>query len=130
MSLLFGLFFVQRGRIGTRTLTQALERQRRNRPLIGQLALTEHLLGFEEIDRVLDAQRTVEAPFGETAIRLGLLTRAQLEHLLALQDARTPRLADVLIKLGAIDRDDVAGETTAFRASVPDDSADAAEMCL
>jgi len=82
--LLLGQFLYYSGLISWRTLIRAITWQRRQRPLIGQIALEWKMISRNEIQRIL-MWRNFRGKFGERAIRLGYLSRFQLMALLGKQ---------------------------------------------
>jgi len=82
--LLLGQFLYYSGLISWRTLIRAITWQRRQRPLIGQIALGWNMISRNEIQRIL-MWRNFSGKFGERAIRLGYLSRFQLMALLGKQ---------------------------------------------
>jgi hypothetical protein len=82
--LLLGQFLYYSGFISWRTLMRAITWQRRQRPLIGQIALGWNMISRNEIQRIL-MWRNFSGKFGERAIRLGYLSRFQLMALLGKQ---------------------------------------------
>ena len=82
--LLLGQFLYYSGLISWRTLMRAITWQRRQRPLIGQIALEWEMISHHEIQRIL-MRRNLKGKFGERAIRLGYLSRFQLMALLGKQ---------------------------------------------
>lgn len=82
--LLLGQFLYYSGLISWRTLIRAITWQRRQRPLIGQIALEWKMISRNEIQRIL-MWRNFRGKFGERAIRLGCLSRFQLMALLGKQ---------------------------------------------
>ena len=82
--LLLGQFLYYSGLISWRTLIKAITWQRRQRPLIGQIALDWEMISRREIQRIL-MRRNLKGKFGERAIRLGYLSRFQLMALLGKQ---------------------------------------------
>ena len=82
--LLLGQFLYYTGLISWPTLIKAITWQRRQRPLIGQIALGWEMISRNEIQRIL-MRRNLRGKFGERAIRLGYLSRFQLMALLGKQ---------------------------------------------
>jgi len=82
--LLLGQFLYYSGLISWPTLIKAITWQRRQRPLIGQIALEWEMISHYEIQRIL-MRRNLRGKFGERAIRLGYLSRFQLMALLGKQ---------------------------------------------
>ena len=82
--LLFCQFLYYSGLISWNTLIRAITWQRKQRPLIGQIALEWKMISYNEIQRILMC-RNFRGKFGERAIRLGYLSRFQLMALLGKQ---------------------------------------------
>jgi len=82
--LLLGQFLYYSGLISWSTLIRAITWQRRQRPLIGQIALGWKMISRDEIQKIL-MWRNFRGKFGERAIRLGYLSRFQLMALLGKQ---------------------------------------------
>ena len=82
--LLLGQFLYYSGLISWHTLIRAITWQRKQRPLIGQIALEWEMISRNEIQRIL-VRRNLRGKFGERAIRLGYLSRFQLMALLGKQ---------------------------------------------
>lgn len=79
-TLQIGQFLYYSGVVSWRQLIDALVWQRRQRPLIGQLALAWGLLTREQIHDVLQRRRArgrYEVPFAEYAMQCGYLTPSQ-----------------------------------------------------
>jgi hypothetical protein len=114
MSSTLGIHLVEHGIITREMLAAAVERQVRERPLIGQLACARGVLTSERVDAILESQRDREIPFGELAVELGYMHADALCELLELQKAETPGLIDVLAALRAAPRDILAAEAGAF----------------
>ena len=121
---LFGGHLVDRGRITNDQLVAALDVQRRSRPLIGRIALTERILSVRQVMRILDAQVTRAGPFGEVGIELGFLTPDGLENLLGIQRDMTPKIGEILVQMGALTRAQLEEEISVFRASYRQADAD------
>jgi hypothetical protein len=100
----FGIYLVRRGFISPDQFVDAVERQLRSRPLIGQIALQAGVCSVAQVSRILRAQTQSKnhESFGTTAVRLGCLDRAQLAQLLGAQQERQSPLADVLVEMGAL----------------------------
>jgi len=78
-------FLYYSGLISWRTLVAATTWQRRQRPLIGQIALDWKMISRNDIHRILVWRGGFREKFGERAIRLGYLSRFQLMALLGKQ---------------------------------------------
>jgi len=82
--LLLCQFLYYSGLISWETLIKAITWQRKQRPLIGQIALEWKMISRNEIQRIL-MYHDFKGKFGERAIRLGYLSRFQLMALLGKQ---------------------------------------------
>ena len=81
MELLMGRFMYYSGLISWNTLIDALAWQRRQHPLIGQLAVSEGLLTMKGIQAIL-FQKKHNEKFGQCAIRSGYLKHFYIMRLL------------------------------------------------
>ena len=97
--LLIGQFLYYSGLISWHTLTRAIAWQRRQRPLIGQIALEWKMISREELQRVL-MWRSLGGKFGERAVRLGYLSRFQLMAVLGKQHSLQRPIGEFFVKEG------------------------------
>lgn len=97
--LLFGQFLFYSGRVSWKTYIKALLWQRRQRPLIGQLALESGLLTLADIRAILAARRPGEK-FGESAVRRGYLKAYNLLALLGKQRRLQTRFGEYFLQKG------------------------------
>lgn len=72
-NLMLGQYLYYAGLISWRTLIDAICWQRRQRPLIGQIALSWGLISTGDIVRILRI-RTLDEKFGECALRIGYIS--------------------------------------------------------
>ena len=99
----FGQYLLEKGRITSQQLLDALEGQKHITAPIGTMALEQGLLTTEQIKQVLLHQRRTNQRFGEIAVALGFLTQAQVNQLLHAQDtSHRVRLGEVLLLKGYI----------------------------
>ena len=82
--LLIGQFLYYSGIISWRTLIEAIAWQRRQRPLIGRIALDWNLISSYDIKKILTG-RDFGEKFGEFALRKGYITSYNLTALLGKQ---------------------------------------------
>ncbi len=75
--LLIGQFLFCSRLISWHTLMEALQWQRKQRPIIGKIALDWGILSSDEIQRIL-SERSYKDKFGEYALRNGFITHFQL----------------------------------------------------
>jgi CheY-specific phosphatase CheX len=99
----FGQYLLEKGRITSQQLVDALECQKGITEPIGTTALERGLLTAEQIKQILQQQRKTSQRFGEIAVVLGFLTQAQLDELLDKQDTNhRARLGEALVSKGYI----------------------------
>lgn len=84
----FAEFLYFTGRIPWSALVEAVAWQRRQRPVVGRIAIEFGFLGPEDVDAILARRRAdaaLRVPFGEYAVRHGYLSRFQLLAILGRQ---------------------------------------------
>ncbi len=96
--LQFGQYLYYRGFISYRALIEAVVWQRKQRPLIGDIALRWGWLNTAAIERIIRA-RGLRGYFGEKALALDLLTSFQVKVLLFFQLSRQERLGTYFVQL-------------------------------
>ncbi len=101
----FGQYLLEKGRISSQQLVDALEFQKQVKVPIGVLAFEAGLLSAEQIKLILARQANSDKPFGELAVSLGLLTQAQIEELLQNQSSHRIHLGEALIVKGYLSVD-------------------------
>jgi len=101
----FGQFLLEKGRISSQQLVDALEFQKQIKLPIGVLALEAGLLSAEHVKLVLARQSNSDKKFGELAVSLGLLTQAQIAGLLQNQSSHRVLLGEALIVKGYLSVD-------------------------
>lgn len=98
----FGQYLLEKGRITSQQLVDALEYQKSVSPPIGALALDRGLLTVDQVKLILGRQSKNERRFGELAMSLGLLTQAQIDELLQAQSSHKLLLGEAMIIKGYI----------------------------
>lgn len=94
----FGQYLLEKGRITSQQLLDALECQKSVTAPIGVLALERGLLTVEQIRQILQQQKKTNQAFGEIAVGLGFLTQAQMDELLNAQEiSHRAKLGEVLL---------------------------------
>jgi CheY-specific phosphatase CheX len=94
----FGQYLLEKGRITSQQLLDALECQKDIPTPIGTMALERGLLTADQIKQVLQQQRKTNQRFGEIAVAFGFLTQVQLEELVGEQDtSHRLRLGEALL---------------------------------
>ncbi len=96
-SLQFGQYLYYRGFISYRALIDAIVWQRKQRPLIGDIALRWGWLNTAAIERIIRANG-LSGRFGEKALALDLLTPFQVRVLLSFQLSRQKRLGTYFVE--------------------------------
>lgn len=97
--LKFGSYLYYSGIITMVSLIDAIVWQKRQRPLLGAMALERGWIAKGDILHILKARRPGER-FGESALRCGRLDRGQISHLLRLQKLLQPRIGQYFVKQG------------------------------
>ncbi len=92
----FGRFLYFTGHISYWSLIQALTWQRKQRPVIGAVALRWGWLDKEPFERIILASN-IPGRFGEKAVRLGLLTEFQVRTLLYYQRTQQERIGNYFV---------------------------------
>ena len=98
----FGQYLLEKGRITSQQLVDALEYQKSISSPIGALALDHGLLTVDQMKLILGRQLKSEKRFGELSVSLGLLTQAQLDELLQAQTTHKLLLGEALMVKGYI----------------------------
>jgi len=98
----FGQYLLEKGRITSQQLVDALEYQKSVSQPIGALALDHGLLSVDQVKLILGRQLKNEKRFGDLAVSLGLLTQAQIDELLQAQSSHKLLLGEALIIKGYI----------------------------
>ena len=100
------MFLYYSGYISWDAYISALVWQRRQRPVLGRLALDLGMLSEEEVQYVLK-QKALREKFGESAIRMGFLTPYKLMVLLGKQRRFKRRIGDYFVQAGILSRQQV-----------------------
>jgi len=77
-----------------------LDKQQKETPPLGRLALKENVLTMKQVFKVLSAQSESDIRFGEMAISLSFMTNQQLMDLLKLQKKSRPSLNKIVTDMG------------------------------
>jgi hypothetical protein len=103
--LLIGQFLYYSRLISWQTLLEALQWQRKQRPIIGKIAMDWGILTSDEIQRIL-SERSYKDKFGEFALRNGFITYFQLLAIIGRQKNLQPPIGKYFIQekiLGYLD---------------------------
>ncbi|MGH7808891.1 MAG: chemotaxis protein CheX [Candidatus Binatia bacterium] len=111
----FGQYLLEKGRITSQQLVDALEFQKTTRLPIGTLSLERGLLTSDQVKLVLARQLKSDKHFGELAVSLGLLTQAQVDELLQAQSSHKILLGEALIVKGFISVDGLERELREYK---------------
>ena len=100
-NLMLGQFLYYSGLISWQTLIEAICWQRRQRPLIGQIATSWGLLSYQDVLQIL-AVRDFDEKFGECAFRTGYISIFELFALLGKQKRVQRPLGEYFIEHGIL----------------------------
>jgi CheY-specific phosphatase CheX len=111
----FGQYLLEKGRISSQALVEALQFQKNVKPPIGVLALEHGMLSADQIKLVLARQSHSDKRFGELAVSLGLLTQTQIDDLQQKQPTHKIQLGEALIVKGFISVDVLERELKEYK---------------
>lgn len=100
-NLMFGQFLYYSGLISWRTLIEAICWQRRQRPLIGQIAVSWDLISTRDVARILKI-RTFDEKFCECALRGGYISSFQQLALIGKQRKLQRPFGEFFIETGVL----------------------------
>jgi len=103
-----GRYLYYSGRISYKALIHALVWQRKQRPLIGQIAMRWGWLNAGAIDQITTLTKH-PGRFGERAVEAGLLTSFQVNSLIYYQRTRQERLGRYFVQNNILDRVELEG---------------------
>jgi len=104
--LQFGLYLYYLGVIPFNAVISAITWQRRQRPILGEIAKRWRWLDDEQVKQILN-HRGGGPRFGERAENLGLLTSLQVRALLIHQRTRQKQMGHYFIEQGFFDEDEL-----------------------
>jgi hypothetical protein len=116
----FGIHLVRGGVLSADDFVDVVERQLRERPPLGMLAIEHHKLSIKQLFAVLEAQVEDPKPFGRLAVELGFLSQADLLQLVGMQSERGRPEAEHVVEMGLVDSATVCRELQRFRAASRD----------
>lgn len=105
-NLMFGQFLYYSGFISWQTLIEAICWQRRQRPLIGQIAVSWGIIAYNDVLRILRI-RSYEEKFGECALRTGYISTFELFALVGKQKRLQRPFGEYFIKNGILTSTDL-----------------------
>ena len=97
--LLIGQFLYYSGIIPWKTLCDAVFWQRKQRPIIGKIALNWGILSSDDIRRIM-TERDYKDKFAEYALRNGFVTRFQYLAIIGRQKKLQPPIGEYFIQQG------------------------------
>ncbi len=100
-NLMLGQFLYYSGLISWKMLIEAICWQRRQRPLIGQIAVTWGLISYHDVLRILNI-RTFDEKFGECALRIGYISGFEQLALVGKQKKLQRPFGEYFIKRGIL----------------------------
>jgi hypothetical protein len=105
-NLMFGQFLYYSGLISWRTLIEAICWQRRQRPLIGQIATAWGIISSQDVIRILTV-RKFDEKFGECALRIGYISSFELFALVGKQKRLQHPFGEYFIESGILSSTDI-----------------------
>ena len=113
----FGINLVRAGVLSAESFVDVVERQLRERPPLGMLAIEHHKLSMKQLFAVLEAQIEDPKPFGRLAVELGFLSQSDVLQLVGLQSECGRPEAEHIVEMGLLDPATVCRELERFRAA-------------
>jgi hypothetical protein len=104
--LMIGQFLYYSGLISWKTLIEAICWQRRQRPQIGQIAISWRMISSQDVIRIL-TDRTLNEKFGECALRIGYISNFELLALVGRQRQLQRPLGEYFITSGILSSTDL-----------------------
>jgi hypothetical protein len=98
-------------------LIAVIERQLRERPPLGMLAIEQRKLSMKQLFAVLQCQAESNRPFGRIAVELGFLSPSDVLQLVGLQHERCRLVAEHIVEMGLLDAQTVQLEMQRFHAA-------------
>lgn len=111
----FGQYLLEKGRITSQQLVEALEFQKTVRLPIGALALDVGLLTPDQVKLMLSRQANNDKRFGELALSLGFLNQSHVDELLHLQASHRLMLGEALMVKGYLSAEILDRELKEFK---------------
>jgi hypothetical protein len=112
--LLIGQFLYYSGLISWKTLFDAVYWQRKQRPIIGKIALDWGILTSDEIHRIL-TERSYKDNFGEYALRNGFITYFEFMAIIGKQKKLQPPIGKYFIQQGILGNNDIKKMTEGLK---------------
>jgi CheY-specific phosphatase CheX len=114
-SRFFGPYLLEKGRITSQQLANALEHQKTFVNPVGVLALEKGLLTAEQVKKLLDHQNKVDRTFGDLAVAMGFLSPSQVDELLQAPASQRIFLAEALVSKGYLTAEVLERELKEYR---------------
>lgn len=111
--LLIGQFLYYSGLISWQTLFDAVYWQRKQRPVIGKIALDWGILTSDEIHRIL-TERSYKDNFGEYALRNRFITYFEFMAIIGKQKKLQPLIGKYFIQQGILGTNDIKKMTVSL----------------
>jgi len=105
-SLMLGQFLYYSGLISWQTLIEAICWQRRQRPLIGQIATEWGLITYQDVLQILHS-RNFDEKFGQCALRIGYISSFELFALVGKQKKLQRPFGEFFIERGLLSAEDI-----------------------
>ncbi len=99
--LLIGQYLYYSGLVSWRTLFNAISWQRKQRPIIGKIALDWGILSYDAIQRIL-TERSGSERFGEHALRNGFITYFEFLSIIGKQKSLQRPIGEYFVKNGFV----------------------------
>lgn len=120
----FGQYLLEKGKITSQQLVDAVERQRGVHTPLGTLAMEKGMLTAEQVKKIHEQQKKTDRRFGELAVGMGFLRQSQVNELIDEQASRKVLLGEVLASKGYITVEELERELKNFREEEEKISAD------
>jgi hypothetical protein len=101
-SMDFLAHLVRREWVSEEKADEALDRQRKSRATIGQIALRLKLLTVKQLFEVMRVQLESRQQFGAIAVSLGYMSNDDVNDVLSTQQAETTSIGTILVQMGAL----------------------------
>ena len=112
----FGQYLLEKGRITSQQLLDALDFQKDITAPLGAMALEKGLLTADQIRQILAQQKRRKSSFAELAREMGLLKQAQIDEMMADQEtSHRLRLGEALVLKGSISPEILDKELKEYR---------------
>ena len=111
----FGQYLLEKGKITSQQLIDAVERQKSIHTPLGALAIEKGLLAAKEVKRIHEQQKKTDRRFGELAVDMGILVQSQVSELIQVQASRKVLLGEVLVSKDYLTHDELERELKSYK---------------